>query len=53
MIEHDAPESVDFSVVTLDHPEAVEPGFHIFYASRIAWANAADDCPRYARRRTQ
>ncbi len=43
------PETVDFSVVTLDDPAAVEPGFHIFYDSRIAWSEPADTLPRHAR----
>jgi hypothetical protein len=41
----------DFSVATLDRPEAVSPEFHIFYDSRIAWAEAADALPRFARSR--
>lgn len=43
------PETVDFSLATLDDPDAVAPGFHIFYASRIGWAAAADDLPRHDR----
>ena len=41
----------DFSVATLDIPEAVTPAFHIYYASHIAWAEAADGLPRFARSR--
>jgi len=47
------PETVDFSIATLDHPERVAPGFHIFYASRIAWAPAGDDLPRHDRFRRE
>jgi hypothetical protein len=43
------PETVDFSIATLDHPEAIEPAFHIFYASRIPWAAAGDEKPRHER----
>ena len=43
------PETVDFSIPTLDEPDGVVPGFHIFYASRIAWAPAVDDLPRHDR----
>ena len=43
------PETVDFSIATLDEPDRVVPDFHIFYASRIAWAPAADDLPRHER----
>jgi len=41
------PETVDFSIATLDDPGAVVPSFHIFYASRIGWAEACDDAPRH------
>jgi len=43
------PETVDFSIATLDEPDRIVPEFHIFYASRIAWAPAADDKPRHDR----
>jgi hypothetical protein len=43
------PETVDFSVATLDSPERVAPGFHIFWSSRIAWFEPADDLPRHDR----
>ena len=43
------PETVDFSVATLDDPDAVAPGFHIFWASRIGWFEPADDLPRHDR----
>ena len=43
------PETVDFSIAKLDEPGRVVPEFHIFYASRIAWAPAADDTPRHDR----
>jgi hypothetical protein len=29
------PQTVDFSVATLDEPGAVAPGFHIFWASKV------------------
>ena len=41
------PETVDFSVATLDRPDTVAPSFHIFYASRIHWAKPGDDLPRH------
>jgi hypothetical protein len=43
------PETIDFPVATLDEPDAVAPGFHIFRASRIAWFETADDLPRHDR----
>jgi hypothetical protein len=47
------PETVDFTIATLDDPDAVPPGFHIFHASRIAWFETADDLPRHARFRSE
>ena len=41
------PDTVDFSVATLDEPEAVAPGFHIFWASKIGWFEPGDDLPRH------
>jgi hypothetical protein len=41
------PETIDFTVATLDDPDAVAPGFHIFRASKIAWFETADDLPRH------
>ena len=43
------PETVDFSVATLDDPDAVPPGFHIFHGSRIAWFETVDTLPRHER----
>jgi len=41
------PETVDFSVATLDDPERIAPGFHIFWGSRIGWFEPGDGLPRY------
>jgi hypothetical protein len=41
------PETVDFSVASLDDPEAIAPGFHIFWQSRIGWFEPKDDLPRH------
>ena len=38
---------VDVNIASLDAPEAVEPRWHIFTASRIPWFDCADDLPRY------
>jgi hypothetical protein len=43
------PETVDFSVATLDDPEAIAPAFHIFWDSRIRWFEPGDDLPKHAR----
>jgi hypothetical protein len=47
-VEHQ-PDTLDFSVATLDEPGRVSPGFHIFWASRIAWAQADDGLPKFDR----
>jgi len=43
------PETVDFSVVTLDQPEAIAPGFHIFWDSKAGWFEPKDNLPRYGK----
>jgi hypothetical protein len=41
------PESVDFSVATLDEPGATAPGFHIFWGSKVPWFDPGDSLPRH------
>ena len=41
------PDTVDFPIVTLDEPDNVMPEFHIFFGSKVAWFNTADDLPRH------
>lgn len=43
------PATIDFTIGTLDEPDAVAPGFHIFRASKVAWFETADDLPRHDR----
>ena len=43
------PETMDFSVTTLDEPDRVVPSFHIFWGSRIGWFDPGDDLPRHER----
>ena len=43
------PETVDFSVATLDEPDAIAPGFHIFWSSKIGWFDPGDELPRHDR----
>lgn len=43
------PETVDFSAATLEDPDAVTPGFHIFWGSKIGWFNPGDDLPKHER----
>ena len=47
------PETIDFTIATLDRPERIAPGFHMFYASRIPWAAASDTLPRHDRFRPE
>lgn len=47
------PGEIDLTVATLDDPDAVVPSFHIFYASRIGWAEAGDTLPRHDRFRPE
>ena len=43
------PETIDFPAATLDDPDLGQPGFHIFYASKVGWFETADDLPRHDR----
>jgi hypothetical protein len=47
------PETVDFSVATLDEPDRVAPGFHIFWASRVGWFDPGDALPRHEKFRNR
>ena len=46
-VEHQ-PDTIDFTIASLDVPEEVPPGFHIFFGSRIDWFDSADSHPRHA-----
>ena len=45
-VAHQADE-IDFTLASLDHPDSVAPGFHIFVAEAIAWATIDDGLPRH------
>jgi hypothetical protein len=47
------PDTIDFSIATLDEPGRVRPGFHIFWSSRVAWIEMNDGLPKYDRFRPQ
>ncbi len=47
------PETVDFSVATLDDPDKIAPGFHIFWGSRICWFDPGDKLPRHEKFRPE
>ncbi len=42
------PDTLDVTLASLDHPEAILPQYHIWTASQIAWLHLADTLPRYA-----
>ncbi|VWX51270.1 GFA family protein [Novosphingobium sp. 9U] len=41
------PETIDVTVASLDDPDALEPGFHIFTASAISWEKDSPRLPRH------
>ena len=43
------PETVDFSIATLDEPGRIAPSFHIFWSSKVAWFDPGDGLPKYDR----
>jgi hypothetical protein len=45
---HRAPESVDVTLASLDHPGSIVPLDHIWTRRQIAWVRLADGLPRYA-----
>jgi hypothetical protein len=47
------PETLDFTIATLDDPSTVEPGFHIWERSRIDWFDTKDALPRHQRFRPE
>jgi len=43
------PDTIDFTLPSLDDPERVRPEFHIWSRSRIGWFDTTDDLPRHER----
>lgn len=41
------PDTIDFTIASLDQPQRVTPEFHIWRQSRIAWFETADNLPRF------
>jgi hypothetical protein len=41
------PDTIDFTIASLDTPGVVRPTFHIFFAERVSWFDARDTFPRY------
>jgi hypothetical protein len=49
-VEHQ-PGTIDFTICSLEDPDAIAPGFHLFFESRPAWFDVRDALPRHARLR--
>ncbi len=47
------PQTIDFTVGSLDEPGMVSPTFHIWTRSRLPWFQIHDDLPRHATFRPQ
>jgi hypothetical protein len=47
------PDTTDFTIATLDDPECVAPGFHIWTRSRIGWFDTDDTLERHERFRPE
>ncbi len=43
------PDTIDFTIATLDQPDSVAPGFHIWHRNHIGWFETADRLPRHER----
>lgn len=41
-------DEIDIPIATLDRPDDVRPGFHIFCAEAVGWARMDDGLPRFA-----
>ena len=41
------PDTIDFTIASLDDPVSVVPGFHLFFGSRIPWFDTKDDYARH------
>jgi hypothetical protein len=39
---------MDVHLSLFDDPTAIEPGYHMFTSTQIAWLKLADDLPRHA-----
>jgi hypothetical protein len=42
------PDTIDFTIASLDTAAEVQPQFHIFFGSKIAWFDCGDHFPRHA-----
>jgi hypothetical protein len=42
------PDTIDFTIASLDTPAVTRPTFHIFFAERVPWFEPRDTFPRHA-----
>jgi len=47
----DQPETIDVTAGTLDRPEGLSPGWHVWWSRRLPWVHLDDGLPRHAERR--
>jgi hypothetical protein len=47
-VEHQ-PDTIDFTVATLDDPERSAPHFHIYYDSKIGWFDPCDGLAKHGK----
>ncbi|AZL76413.1 GFA family protein [Pseudomonas oryziphila] len=45
LVTERSPQTIDVTVATLDHPERVTPGRHIWVTSRLPWMPVGDGLP--------
>ena len=48
-----APHDIDIAAATLDAPDSVQPGFHIWVSHKLPWIKVADGLPQYQRWRPE
>jgi hypothetical protein len=41
------PDTIDFTIGSLDRPDLVRPSFHLFFGERIRWFNPSDTFARH------
>jgi hypothetical protein len=49
----DASGEIDFTLCSLDDPDAIAPADHTFASQQVRWLHLADTLPRYTRTRSE
>jgi hypothetical protein len=47
MAVHHQPDTIDFTIASLDRPDSVVPSYHIWFGNRIPWFDTKDTAPRH------